>query len=211
MPRAVDHEARRTQILEALVRLAARNGLHTVTMRSVATETGVSLRLVQYYFTSKARLMNAALRYLERRSHERWQARLDTLHDGHSVREYLDAFFAEALPTDAESRAFHLVWTSFAVLAMTDPHLAGQPFVEGPNRLEAGLAEILRRAQSVGTMAASRDADLEAARLVTINHGLGTSVLAGQRTPAQAMDAFGYHLDQLLGPAPNAAAVSRER
>jgi len=201
MPGVVRHEARRAQILEAFVRLAARRGLHTVTMRSVAGEAGVSLRLVQYYFTSKGGLMNAALRFLEKRSHDRWQARLARLPSNHSVRDYLEAFFAEALPDDEESRAFHLVWTSFAVLAMTDADLAAQPFMEGPNRLETRLAETLRRAQAEGRMHAHRDAALEAARLTTINHGLGTSVLAGQRTPEQATAAFAYHLDQLLGTA----------
>lgn len=39
------------------------------------------------------------------------------------------AFCAEALPSDESSRAFHLVRTSYAVLAMTDPDLAAQPFV----------------------------------------------------------------------------------
>ncbi|AQW54969.1 TetR family transcriptional regulator [Streptomyces hygroscopicus] len=46
------------------------------------------------------------------------------------------AFCAEALPSDESSRAFHLVRTSHAVLAMTDPDPAAQPFVEGPDRLE---------------------------------------------------------------------------
>ncbi|MGV7636496.1 TetR family transcriptional regulator, partial [Mycobacterium kansasii] len=53
MPRSVDHEERRAQLADALARVAARDGLHAVSMRSVAAEAGVSLRLVQYYFTSK--------------------------------------------------------------------------------------------------------------------------------------------------------------
>lgn len=44
-PRAADHTVRRTQITYALVRVAARDGLHAVT-----TEAGISLRLIQYYF-----------------------------------------------------------------------------------------------------------------------------------------------------------------
>ncbi|MFB4310991.1 TetR/AcrR family transcriptional regulator [Actinomadura sp. GTD37] len=191
MPRTADHDARRAQIIDGLVRAAARDGLHAVTMRSVAAEAGVSLRLVQYYFESKARLMNAALERLERQSRERWAARLAGLDDP-SPRETVEALLAEALPTDPESRAFHQVWTSYAVLALTDPSLAAQPFVEGPDRLERQLAQVLAEARAPG------DPAREAARLLALAHGLGTSVLVGRRTPDSAMDILRRHLDEIL-------------
>jgi hypothetical protein len=62
----------------------------------------------------------------------------------------VEALLAEALPTDPESRAFHLVWTSYAVLAQTDPSLAAQPFVDGPDRLERQLAQVLADAGTPG-------------------------------------------------------------
>lgn len=200
MPRTVDHGERRARIADGLVRVAARDGLHAVTMRSVAAESGVSLRLVQYYFRTKAELMHAALEHLERQSHQRWAARLAGLPSPASPRAFVEALLAEALPTDEPSRAFHLVWTSYAVLAMTDPELAGQPFVEGPDRLERQLADVLRRAQAEGELPAELDADSEAARLLALGHGLGTSVLVGQRTPAAAAEVLSYHLDGLFSP-----------
>lgn len=153
MPRTVDQAVRRAQIVDGLLRVAGRQGLHAVTMRSVAAEAGVSLRLVQYYFQSKAQLMHAALQHLEHRSDERWASRLSQQPSPPPARAFIEAFLAEALPTDEESRTFHLVWTSYAVLAMTDPELAEQPFVEGPNRLERQLADVLRQAQSDGELA----------------------------------------------------------
>jgi AcrR family transcriptional regulator len=51
VPRRVDHEQRRRQITDALLRIAGTRGLQAVTMREVAAEAGVSLRLVQYYAT----------------------------------------------------------------------------------------------------------------------------------------------------------------
>lgn len=201
MPRTVDHGERRARIADGLVRVAAREGLHAVTMRSVAAESGVSLRLVQYYFQNKAELMHAALERLERQSHQRWAARLAELPSPPSPRAYIEACLAEALPSDEPSRAFHLVWTSYAVLAMTDQTLAEQPFVAGPNRLEHQLADVLRRAQADGELPAELDADSEAARLLTLGHGLGTSVLVGQRTPQAAMAVLRYHLDGLFSPA----------
>lgn len=193
MPRTADHDARRTQIIDGLVRVAGRDGLHAVTMRAVAAEAGVSLRLVQYYFESKAQLMNAALERLERQSHERWAARLEGLRDP-SPREVVEALVAEALPTDPESRVFHQVWTSYAVLAMTEPPMAAQPFVEGPDRLERQIIGILAGAGAA-------DPETEAARLLALAHGLGTSVLVGRRSAESAMRILRRHLDELF-PAP---------
>ncbi len=190
MPRTADHDARRTQIIDGLVRVAGRDGLHAVTMRAVAAEAGVSLRLVQYYFESKAQLMNAALERLERQSHERWAARLEGLRDP-SPREVVEALVAEALPTDPESRVFHQVWTSYAVLAMTEPPMAAQPFVEGPDRLERQITGILAGAGAA-------DPETEAARLLALAHGLGTSVLVGRRSAESAMRILRHHLDELF-------------
>ncbi|WP_197321697.1 TetR/AcrR family transcriptional regulator [Saccharomonospora sp. NB11] len=198
MPRRVDHEQRRAHLVAALLRVAGREGLAAVTMRAVAAEAGVSLRLVQYYFRTKAHLLHSALEDLERRSHERWNARLADLSATPSTRERVETFLAEALPTDEPSRVFHVVWTSYAVLAMTDPELARLPFVAGPDRLERHLTELLRTAERRGELAADADPVLEAARLVTLTHGMGTSVLVGQRSATAAMEVLRYHLDQVL-------------
>lgn len=186
MPRRIDHEARRAAIAEALVRVAVRDGLHAVTLRAVAAEAGLSLGLVQYSFPSKAALVTETLRHLERRSRTRWASRLAALPEPRTARSVLATFLAEALPSDDDSRAFHLLFTSFAVLAMTDPELAGQPFVAGPDRLERELTEVLARARDTGELAAERDPVVEAALLVTTSHGVGTSVLIGQRSVAEA-------------------------
>nr|WP_042186721.1 TetR/AcrR family transcriptional regulator [Kibdelosporangium sp. MJ126-NF4]CEL17494.1 Transcriptional regulator, TetR family [Kibdelosporangium sp. MJ126-NF4]CTQ91279.1 Transcriptional regulator, TetR family [Kibdelosporangium sp. MJ126-NF4] len=199
MPRTVDHEERRAQIAEALVRVAGRDGLHAVTMRAVAAASGVSLRLVQYYFETKAQLLLGALRHLQRQSHQRWAQRLADLPDPVSPRAFIEAFLDEALPTDEQSRVFHLVGTSYAVLAMTDPDLAEEPFVAGVDDLDHQLADALIRAQTCGQLAPELDVSAEAARLLALSHGLGTSVLIGQRSTEVARSVLRYHLDQLFG------------
>ncbi|MFF9571783.1 TetR/AcrR family transcriptional regulator [Streptomyces sp. NPDC014685] len=198
MPKRVDHAQRRAHIADALVRVAARDGLHAVTMRAVAAEAGMSLNLVQYYFDTKAQLMHAALQHLERQSHERWSARLEGPDGPGSARARLEALVDEVLPADADSHTFRLVWTSYAVLAMTDPELAEQPFVEGPNRLERQLADILATARAAGEIEAHLDVSAEAARLLSLSHGVGISVLVGQRSAEQARYVMLYHLSRLF-------------
>jgi len=198
VPRTADHAQRRAQIIEGLVHVAIRHGVHAVTMRAVAAEAGVSVRLVQYYFETKARLMLAALRHLEQQSHERWAARLAALPSPPSPRALVESLLAEALPTNEASRAFHILWTSCAMLAMTDPELAAEPFAEGPQRLEVRLADLLRQAQTDGALDARLDPSVESVRLLALSHGLGTSVLVGRRTPESARKVLCYHLERLF-------------
>ncbi|WP_280436827.1 TetR/AcrR family transcriptional regulator [Nocardia carnea] len=198
MPRTADHAARRAQIAEALVRVAARDGLHAVTMRSVATEAGISLRLVQYYFHTKSGLMTGALQHLEQQSHRRWADRLAGLPDPAPPRAFIEAFLTEALPTDEPSRVFHLVGTSYAMLALTDPDLATPDFAAGIGRLQQQLTDALIRAADHGELTPGLDPEREAARLVALANGLGTGILAGRHTADAAAELVRYHLDQLF-------------
>ena len=55
--RTTTGSSRRDDILDAVDRLLGAGGVHAVTMRKVAAEAGVSLRLVQYYGTNKDTLL----------------------------------------------------------------------------------------------------------------------------------------------------------
>ncbi|WP_156753630.1 TetR/AcrR family transcriptional regulator [Actinokineospora pegani] len=186
MPRVVDHEQRRAGLAAAVVRVAARDGLHAATMRSVAAEAGVSFSLVQYYFDTKAALLRAALDHLEAEAVRRWADRLAALPE-RSPRAVVEAFLDEALPTTPDSRAHHVVWTAYAALSMTG---TGLPTHAGPDRRERELAGYLEGAVD--------DPGLEAARLLALAHGLGTSVLIGRMGPPRARAVLALHLDAIL-------------
>lgn len=197
MPRKVDHDERRSQIVAALLAFAGREGLHKVSLRNVASEAGVSLRLVQYYFKSKAFLMQAGLSYLEERSHKRWTQRLAKLPQPTSCRAVLEAFFEEALPSKQQSREFHLLWTSYAMLAMTDRDISDDSFVDGPNRLQERLASILGQGKAEGEFHENIDIAREAPILLGLVHGLGTAVLIGQQSYDEAKASLVFHLERL--------------
>lgn len=197
MPKLADHDARRAEIADAVLRIAGRTGLHSVTMRSVAAEAGVSVRLVQYYFETKELLLQFTLTRLARRMGERIQARLTRVGRAPSPRDTLTAVLTEALPTDEESRTFHLVYTAYAVLAVTDAKLAAQPFMDAPNAMEDFLVAQLESAQRTGHIRADLDARTEAISLLALSAGLGTSVLLGQRSTKDALRILKYHLNRL--------------
>lgn len=198
MPKRVDHEERRTEIAEALVRVAGRRGLHAVGMRDVAAEAGVSLRLVQYYFETKEKLLLSGLDHLAEKFGERVSARLRAAGDGPGPRPMVEALLMAALPTDEESRTFHHLYTAYAVLAMSDRALAAQPFIRNPDAAEDGLIALLRQAQEADLLQPGVDTRAEAIGLLAMSAGLGTGILVGQRSPDSATAVLKYHLDRIF-------------
>jgi AcrR family transcriptional regulator len=217
MPKRVDHEARRRQITDALLRTAATRGLHAAGMREVATEAGVSLRLVQYYFGTKEELLLAGMQNLAARFAERALARARLKNAGASggpasPRDIVAAILTEALPADDEGRTFTIVSTAYLALSLTDPALAIAPLVKNSGAVIDVIAAQLRAAQAAGDTPAHLDPDLEALSLLAMSAGLGTSVLVGQSSPGQAQAVIDYHLYRLFpesGPALRRAPIVR--
>ncbi|MCK7624268.1 TetR family transcriptional regulator C-terminal domain-containing protein [Streptomyces sp. RS10V-4] len=207
MPKRVDHGERRAAIAEALIKVAARRGLHAVGMREVAAEAGVSLRLVQYYFETKEKLLLAGLHRLAERFGERFSAHVPAAEEDRAPRAVIEALLRAALPTDEDSRTFHHLYTSYAVLAVTDPELARQPFIKSPDAAEDTLGALLRQARDADQLRPGTDPRSEAVGLLAMSAGLGTSVLVGQRTAEAAAEVLRYRLDRIFRPgAPGTSA-----
>ncbi|MFE2517714.1 TetR/AcrR family transcriptional regulator [Streptomyces mirabilis] len=198
MPKRVDHTQRRIEIAEALIRVSGRRGLHAVGMRDVAAEADVSLRLVQYYFETKEKLLIFGLQLLAEKFGERVAARVTAAEADPSPRATVEALLMAALPTDEESRTFHLLYTSYAVLAVTDEALAAQPFVRDPDAAEEALTKLLRQAEGEGLLSPGANPRLEAVTLLAMSAGLGTSVLVGQRGPEAAAEVLHHQLDRIF-------------
>lgn len=198
MPKRVDHEERRTQIAEALIRVAGRRGLHAVGMRDVAAEAGVSLRLVQYYFQTKEKLLFYGLQHLTDRFTARVGARLAAAGPDPGPRATIEALLLASLPTDEESRTFHLLYSSYSILSVTDEALAAQPFIDNPDAAENALTGLLRQAQESGLADPGVDARTEAISLLAMAATMGTSILVGQRGPESAVGVLRHHLDRIF-------------
>jgi AcrR family transcriptional regulator len=201
VPKRVDHEERRRQIADALLRAAAARGLHATGMREVAAEAGVSLRLVQYYFGTKEELMLFATQQLAAQFGERVQARIKGLKETESPvnpRDVIATILTESLPADDERRTFTVLYTAYFALSLSEPALAVAPLVRNSNAVIDVIAAQLRAAQAAGDTPAHLDPDLEAVSLLAISAGLGTSVLAGQSSAGQAQAVIDYHLHRLF-------------
>jgi AcrR family transcriptional regulator len=195
MPLRVDHEERRRQIAEAVLRIAETQGLQQASMRAVAAEAGVSLRLVQYYFQTKDALLLDALARLSGRLDARVRQSIASAEAPPTPHTIVTAVLTNILPTDTESRRIARTYAAFYSLALSEPQ-----FAEGyrtPDTLESFLARQIRTALEAGDVPAGVNPEVKAAGLLAMTNGLVSSVLGGQRTAEAALTILTSHLDEL--------------
>lgn len=197
MPKRVDHDQRRAEIAGALLRIAATRGLQAVTFREVAAEAGVSVRLVQYYFGTKEKLLARAMGFLAARLDARVKRRAAELEGPLTRRQVVEVVLTSVLPLDEASRTDALAAAAYYAVALTDPMLttAGVGY---PEALTSYLAGVLSAAAGTGELCDGIDPAIEAALLLALTNGLTSAVLGGMHAPAVAHDLLGSHLDHLF-------------
>jgi AcrR family transcriptional regulator len=198
MPKRVDHDERRGQIVEALWRLTLDRGLTAVSFREVAAEAGVSVRQVQYYFGTKAELLLASVRLIGARVVGRGMEGIAAAGPNPTPRDLVRAAIAGALPLDDQQRTDALLFMTFYIAALTDPTLAGAETLSAPRASVEGIVEMLRQAHAAGRTRAGVDPELDGQLIVALNTGLIVGVLAGMLTGEQALEAIDHQLDRLF-------------
>lgn len=191
MPKRVDHDHRRRQIAAAVWKLASTNGLEDVTLRKVAAEAGVSMRLVQYYFGTRHELLVKALEILNADTTAQVQEQVP---DGATPRDVLRTVLLAMLPLDEQRRTRYLVHLAYFVRSLSDPELAGV-FRDAPPLLERLVADLIGGGQVEGHVPADVDAYVEGELLLASIDGLQTSMVLGQRTAEQTIAL----VDRMLG------------
>lgn len=119
MPKIVDHEQRRREIVAALMRVISRDGFAGASVRNVALEAGVSPGSLRHYFATQASLVLAAAESMTESVAARVQARAATaatLGDWAGVLEQI-------VPLDAQRRTEFEVWLDLINEGRTDPAL----------------------------------------------------------------------------------------
>ena len=190
MPKKVDHDARRRLIADALMRVAADQGLEAVSLRHVAAAAGVSVGMVQHYFPTKDEMMAFAMSAVSERSEARVRAALAPLGADPPPRLLLRTLIAALLPLDPPSREDGRVALAFLAYAAVRPEAAAG--------LRPGTAEL---AGFITGLLPSRD-EPTAGALLALMEGLGMYLLGGQYTAGQALAALDAHLDLLFADRP---------
>jgi AcrR family transcriptional regulator len=120
MPKIVDWDERRDEVLTATWRVISREGFPRTTIRKIAQEAGYSPGVLAHYFANKQDILGSALLL----SHERVRKRMKQRTAGLSGLEALRVIMVEALPLDEERDLEADIEISFWHQAMRDPELA---------------------------------------------------------------------------------------
>ncbi|KIS26510.1 TetR family transcriptional regulator [Arthrobacter sp. SPG23] len=130
MPKIVDAAVRRQEVVEAVFRIIAADGLERASLREVADEAGLAVGSVRHYFASSDELLAHSFGVVV----DRITARLDQAR-GHlsqqepgtpGHREGVLTLLGQFLPLDEERAVDACVWMAFKNAARIRPFLAAE-------------------------------------------------------------------------------------
>jgi len=189
MPKVIDHDERRRELMEASWQVIAAEGLESLTMRKIAAAAGCTTGRLTHYFANREELVLAALKAAYDAAAIRMAAALEA--DG-TPRERLLTMLEETLPLDEVRLREWKIWIAFWGAAAADASLASENDTRHDRWREA-LLPLIRE------IVPESDADYEATRLIGIVDGLGLQ--AAIRPTAQnrnrAQTALATHLRSL--------------
>jgi AcrR family transcriptional regulator len=100
MPKAIDHDQRRRDIIDVTWNLIVKGGLEAATMREIASEAGFANGALKHYVPGKDDIITGAYQ----RSMDQVQARIASASDGLTGIDALRAIARATTPLDDESR-----------------------------------------------------------------------------------------------------------
>ncbi|MGY4540121.1 AcrR family transcriptional regulator [Arthrobacter sp. UYNi723] len=130
MPKIVDAEARRAEIVEAVFRIIAVDGLERASLREVADEAGLAVGSVRHYFAGSEELLSHSFAAVVDRITGRLTAALPamaaTKPGTGPHRDAVLTLLSEFLPLDEERAVDACVWMAFKNAARIRPFLAAE-------------------------------------------------------------------------------------
>lgn len=171
MPKIVDHDERRLELVDATWRTIARLGIESATMREIATEAGFANGALKPYFPTKDTLLTFAFGHVFNRTNER----IAEVTAGKSGIPALRAFCVEVLPLDEERINEARIVIPFWQKAINDPQKAAI-HRDSMEQWHATILEHLAQARRSGAVNSAVDDGAIAGHL--LNMLLGAQIAA---------------------------------
>lgn len=174
MPKIVDAEARRQEVVQAVFRIIASDGLERASLREVADEAGLAVGSVRHYFASSDELLVFSFSSVIDRISGRLESALLAV-EGEipgSAGQHAAVLnlLGQFLPLDEELAVDACVWMAFRHAARIKPVLA--PEAERSHRVVAAIVGRLIILLSPGEATAPQSLVTEAERLLATMDGL---------------------------------------
>ncbi|WP_431902097.1 TetR/AcrR family transcriptional regulator [Nonomuraea sp. bgisy101] len=187
MPKIVDPEARREEVVEAVFRVVRRDGLEQASLRNVAEEAGLAIGSVRHYFAGHTELMVFAMQAMNERVVRRLLEHVERLESAGDRLPVAESMLAELLPLDERRREEATIWLAFATAARTRPEL--RPHAEKSyDGLRHLVFRVLDGARRRDRLREDVDLEVEVERLCALIDGLTVhAVLHPDRMDAGTM------------------------
>ena len=185
MPRVVDHQQRRDELVAVVWQLIVSDGLPGITIRRVAERSGWSSGAVRHYLPNREAILDAAAGRVAEVIEQRVRAVPPAAQPPSAQpREALIAVLEAVLPTDEVMVLASRVWLAFVGQAASDKSLADAQGIvyRDLNRL---LVELLQWAEATGHRVSGGPATA-AAQLQALVDGLTVHLLLGQLSADRA-------------------------
>ena len=163
---------RQTEFADAGLRLLARDGMASVSFRTVAAEAGMSLGAVQKAFPSK----DVMLRAMFARLRETASGTALVEPGRPTLRGWLVDLMVSVLPLDGDRRGAELQGAAFAERAAFDPAIAAA-VTASDRELRGGIARLVGRAKAEGEVDDSVDPDAAAWAVLAFMQGMASQLL----------------------------------
>lgn len=150
MPKIVDHDERRLELVDATWRIIARQGLEGATMREIAMEAGFANGALKPYFPTKDTLLEFAFEHVFNRTNQR----IANVTEGKAGLEALRAFCLEVLPLDEERINEARIVIPFWQRAVNDPRKA-EIHRQSMEEWLAAIRKYLQEARDSGDVSAA--------------------------------------------------------
>jgi AcrR family transcriptional regulator len=195
MPRVVQHEQRRQELLDATWTVVASEGIEAATIRRIAEQAGCTTGRITHYFANKDDVLVAALRRVHIAAGKRM---IQALPDNPGL-QGLRAMLLEALPLDQQRIVEWQVWIAFWGNAATSPQLRREQHLRY-EEWRALLFSVLQSAKRNGELPSRTNVTGLVEQLVALIDGLGLQgVLDPQHLPpGDLRSVLGNILDKLL-------------
>jgi len=199
MPKVVDHDARREELVRAAWRVIAERGIDEVTIREIAREAGYSSGVLAHYFENKDDLLAHASRISHEQIYERYEAEVDTPRRYDALREVL----MDNLPLDAQRELETRIEMSFWARSLRNASLSKIQH-EKSGHLRGLIKELVESSQAEeGAIAPEHSAEQVVDLLAALIDGLSLhALLYPDRMTKQRQQAAMEFALALLAPDP---------
>jgi AcrR family transcriptional regulator len=198
MPKVVDHDARREELVHAAWRVIAERGIDEVTIREIAREAGYSSGVLAHYFENKDDLLVHALRMSHEQIYRRYEAEVDTPLQYDAVR----AVLMDNLPLDEQRDLETRIEMSFWARSLRNESLSEIQHQES-EYLQGLIRRLIGGSQAEGAVSTEHSTDQIVDLLATLIDGISLHALLypDRMTPERQQATMEFAL-RLLAPQP---------